>query len=282
MRQLLRRPGFAVVAVMTLALGIGANIAIFSIVNGAILQPLPYDNGDELVLIRQGSPLAQMPNLGVSVQEMEDYRDKNQTLAGVVEYHSLWFTLFDQGIPERVQSGVVSANFFQVLGVRPLYGRLFTPDEDVRGAEPVLLLGHDFWQTHFGGDPEVLGGTVEMNDHLHTIVGILPPLPAYPGANDVWMPWHACPFRTGGNWLLDREWRSLSVFGRLGRGVGIDRAQADVAGITRQMRADHPGSYEEHPDLTVTLDPLREELTRQARPLFLLLLGISGFVLLIA
>src|SRR5690606_20990738 len=196
-RTLRRSPGFATVAVLTLALGIGANSAIFSVISGVLIRPLPYRDGERLVRLEQRAAMPGMDHGGVSVQEFHDYRERTRTLSGVVEYHALWFTLLDGGEPERVQSGVVSWDFFQVMGIEPLLGRVFLPDEDREGAPPVLVLGHEFWQKRFGGDPGVIGRTVEMNDRVHTIVGVLPPLPQFPGDNHVWMPWYACPFRTG-------------------------------------------------------------------------------------
>lgn len=287
LRKLLRAPAFLIVTVLTLALGIGANVSIFSIVHGVVLQPLPFENGDELVLVRQHFPADGDAGQGLSVLEMKDYADGNRTMTGLVEYHSLWFTLFESGTPERVQSGVVSWDFFRIVGIQPLHGRLFLASEDEFGAEPVLVLGHDFWQERFGGDPGVIGRTVEMNDHLHTIVGILPPLPTYFGDNHVWMPWYACPFRTAENWLTNREWRSLTVIGRLAPETGLELARTDFAGVAHSIHDDHPAIYGDRPGgnqpgYAAALTPLRQELSRDARPVFLLLLGISGFVLLIA
>jgi len=281
-RTLRRSPGFATVAVLTLALGIGANSAIFSVISGVLIRPLPYRDGERLVRLEQRATMPGMDHGGVSVQEFHDYRERTRTLSGVVEYHALWFTLLDGGEPERVQSGVVSWDFFQVMGIEPLLGRVFLPDEDREGAPPVLVLGHEFWQKRFGGDPGVIGRTVEMNDRVHTIVGVLPPLPQFPGDNHVWMPWYACPFRTGEVWKQNREWRSLGVFARLAPGVPLDAARADVDRVAQMMPAEHPGAYPHHGDFGATLVPVREELTREARPVFLVLLGMAGFVLLIA
>jgi len=280
-RTLRRSPGFAAVAVLTLALGIGANSAIFSVISGVLVRPLPYRDGERLVRLEQRAAMPGMDHSGVSVQEFHDYRERTRTLSGVVEYHALWFTLLDRGEPERVQSGVVSWDFFQVMGIEPMLGRVFLPDEDREGAAPVLVLGHEFWRQRFGGDPGVIGRTVEMNDRVHTIVGVLPPLPQFPGDNDVWMPWYACPFRTGEVWKQNREWRSLGVFARLAPGVSLDAARADVDRVAQTMRDEHPAAY---PDggVGATLVPVREELTREARPVFLVLLGMAGVVLLIA
>ena len=286
-RAFLRSPGFAAVAVLSLTLGIGANTAIFSVVSSVLLQPLPYAEGSELVLIEQQTTHAMhgeiQQDLQVSVQELEDYRLRNRTLDGVVEYHSLWFTLFDSGRPERVQSGVVSANFFEVMGIRPILGRAFGPGEEPQGRDAVLLLSHDFWRSHFNGDPAVIGRTVEMNDRVHTIIGVLPDkLPEYPGDNDVWMPWYACPYRTGDTWQANRDLRALTVIGRLGPGATLDQAGDDVARIAREMQAEHPEAYPDDSGFGARLSPLKTVLTEEARPVFLVLLGMAGFILLIA
>ncbi|HEX7049886.1 MAG TPA: ABC transporter permease [Longimicrobiales bacterium] len=281
-RSLRRNPGFAVVALLTLALGIGANSAIFSVISGVLLRPLPYEEGERLVRLEQYASMPGMDHTGISVQELRDYREGTRALSGLVEYHSLWFTLLDRGVPERVQAGVVSWDFFEVLGVEPILGRTFLPSENREGAEPVLVLGHEFWRTRFGGDPGVIGRTVEMNDQVHTIVGVLPPLPDYPGNNDVWVPWYACPFRTGDVWTGYRDWRALQVFGRLRPGTTIERARADVARVAGAMFAEHPEAYPDGEGFGATVVPLREELTRTARPVFLVLFGMAGFVLLIA
>src|SRR5205814_6908491 len=128
---------------------------------------------------------ATRPNGVFSVPEIIDYRDQVKELAAVSEYHSMPFQLFGRGEPQRVQTGVVSDNFFGMLGVKPLYGRLFLPGEEAVGAPPVVVLSYKYWMERLGGDPHVIGQTFTMNDHIHTIVGILPPLPIYPDANDI-------------------------------------------------------------------------------------------------
>ncbi len=285
-RTLLKSPGFAAVAILSLTLGIGANTAIFSVVSSVLLQPLPYAEGKELVLIEQRAAHAMhgqaRQSTWISVKELDDYRQRNRTFDAVAEYHSLWFTLFDRGKPERVQSGVVSGNFFEVMGIRPTLGRAFAPGE-LQDGEAVLLLSHDFWQSHFDGDPAVIGRTVEMNDRIHTIVGVLPDdLPRYPGDNDVWMPSYACPWRTGDPWQENRDQRVLTAIGRLAPAVSLAQAEDDVARIAREMQVEHPEAYPDNGGVDTTLSPLKSVLTEEARPVFLVLLGMAGFILLIA
>ncbi len=194
-RGLRRNPVFAAAAVVTLALGIGANAAIFSVVHGVFLQALPYGGGDRLVRLRQDAPGINVTDFPFSPVEISDYASRNHTLAGLAEYHSMWFVLLGKAEPERVQTGVVAANFFDVLGVEPLIGRTFRAGEDAPGAEPLLVLSHDYWMRSWGGDRGIVGRTLRMNDRIHTVIGVLPPIPAYPDDNDVYMPVSACPFR---------------------------------------------------------------------------------------
>ncbi|MCA9739517.1 MAG: ABC transporter permease, partial [Gemmatimonadetes bacterium] len=237
-------PGFAAVIVLTLGLGIGANSAIFSLINGVLLQPLPYGSGAALVRVRMGpSGPAQQPG-NLSPLEVVDVRERARALDGVVEYHTMFFNLLErEREPERVQVGVVSWDFFPVLGVQPLHGRTFTPEEDRIGAEPVLVLGYDYWLTRFGGDPAVVGRSVEMNNRPHRIVGVLPSVPTYPNQNDVWMPWYACPFRVGDGWHLNRQARSLLTVARVAEGTSVDAAAADLDRIAHELHAEHGDAY---------------------------------------
>jgi putative ABC transport system permease protein len=281
-RMMRKNPGFTAVAILTLALGIGANTAIFSVVHSVLLRPLPYPQGQQLIFIRQQETKLGIPDISFSVKEIEDYRAQNRTLSGLVEYHAMSFTLFGHGDPERVRTGVVSANYFDLFGVQPLLGRTFLPDDDKFDAAPVLLLSYEYWKNNFGSDPGIVGKTFEMNDKVHTVVGVLPPVPQYPNENDVYMSTSACPFRSNKMHLEDRDMRMMEVFGRLKPGVTVAQASADVSTIAAGLKAAYPKSYPENAGYTSAATPLQEELTKEARPTLLLLLGAAAFVLLIA
>lgn len=281
-RMMRKNPGFTVVAILTLALGIGANTAIFSVVHSVLLRALPYPQGQQLIFIRQQEMKLGIPDMAFSVKEIEDYRAQNRTLSGLVEYHAMSFTLFGHGDPERVRTGVVSANYFDLFGVQPLLGRTFLPDDEKPGAPPVLLLSYEYWKNNFGSDAEIVGKTFEMNDKVHTVVGVLPPVPQYPDENDVYMATSACPFRSNQMHLEDRDMRLMEVFGRLKPGVTVAQANADVSAIAAGLKAAYPKSYPENVGFTSTAAPLQEELTHGARPTLLLLLAAAAFVLLIA
>ncbi len=284
-RTLWRSPGYSLLVVVTLALGIGANTAIFSVVNGVLLRPLPYRDGHELVVARQQATGAGAENIPFSVKEIIDYRDQLQTLDGFVEYHGMSFTLLNRGEPDRVLTGVVSANFFDVLGVQPLLGRMFVDTDDALGAEPVLVLSYPYWQQRFGGDPNIVGAVFEMNDQPHTVVGVLPPIPQYPRDNDVYMPTSACPFRARGEARMHENrtaFRGMTAFGRLRDGVTVEQFGTDLATVASRFQQDFPDVYQPDSGYTAVAAPLSEELTSNARPMLLLLLGTTGLVLLIA
>src|SRR5580692_1846653 len=281
-RMMGKNPGFTAVAILTLALGIGANTAIFSVVHSVLLRPLPYSQGQQLIFIRQEDKKLGIPDLSFSVKEIEDYRAQNRTLSGLVEYHAMSFTLFGHGDPERVRTGVVSANYFELCGIQPQLGRTFLPNDDTLGAPPVLLLSYEYWKNNFGSDPEIVGKTFEMNDKVHTVVGVLPPVPQYPNENDVYMSTSACPFRSSKMHLEDRDMRMMKIFGRLKPGVTVAQASADAATIAAGLKVAYPKSYPENAGFTSAATPLQQELTKDARPTLLLLLGAAAFVLLIA
>jgi putative ABC transport system permease protein len=281
-RMMRKNPGFTAVAILTLALGIGANTAIFSVVHSVLLRPLPYPNGQQLIFIRQQETKLGISDMSFSVKEIEDYRAQNRTLSGLVEYHAMSFTLFGHGDPERVRTGVVSANYFDLFGIQPLLGRTFLPDDDKSGAPPVLLLSYEYWKNNFGSDPGIVGKTFEMNDRVHTVVGVLPPVPQYPNENDVYMATSACPFRSNKMHLEDRDMRMMEVFGRVKPGVTVAQANADISTIVSGLKAAYPKSYPDNVGFTSSAAPLREELTHEARPTLLLLLAAAAFVLLIA
>jgi hypothetical protein len=178
-RLLVRNPGYTIVALLALALGIGANTALFSAIYGVLLQPLPYADPNSLVVLRQVGHATNANNIPFSATEIQDYRSRSHALDHIEEYHSMYFILLGRK-PDRVQTGVVSAGFFPMLGVKPLLGRVFEPSDDEMNAPPVLVLSYQYWQRSFGGDPKVVGQAFKMNDKMHTVVGVLPPIPQYP------------------------------------------------------------------------------------------------------
>ena len=285
LRSMLKHPGYALLAIVTLGLGIGANTAIFSVIDGVLLKPLPYANGDRLVLIQERTPLQRQQTIGVSITELYDYRQQLTSFEGIVEHHNMTFDLLRRGEPDRVAAAVVSPNFFDVLGVRPLLGRTFVDTDDDHGADAVLVLTHAYWQTKFGGDPNIVGQVFQMNDRPHTVIGVLPSIPQYPQDADVYMPTSACPFRARAEEQIATNRRpfNVTVFGLLKRGVSIETANSEVQTVSKRFGVDFPQVYS--PDKTgfhATTASVVTELTKNARQLLLVLLGTTGLILLIA
>ncbi len=281
LRMMRKNKGFTALVICILALGIGANTAIFSVINGVLLRPLPYADGNRLVSIDQTAPKSGQGSQAFSVHEIQDIREQSKTLESVVEYHNMQFDLLGVGEPQRINTGVVSANFFDVLGVKPLYGRTFVPADDTLGAPAVLVFSYEYWMRVYGGDPKIVGTTFRMNDKMHTLVGILPALPQYPDENDVYMPTSACPFRSNPNFIKSRSARMMTVFGRLRPGKTIEQAQSELSSLETHFQHDFPDAYPKELDWTMEAGLLKTQLTERARPTFLILLGTAGLVLLI-
>jgi len=280
--MLRKNPGFTLVALVALALGIGANTALFSVVYGVLLKPLPYAQGKELVVLQQDFPRANATNVGFSVKELTDYREQAKSLAEIEEYHQMSFILLDGQEPDEVRTGVVSAHFFDLLGVKPYLGRFFTSADDVPGADAVLILSYTYWQTRYGGDRSIIGRHFRMNDKVHTVVGVLPPVPQYPRENDVYMPTVACPFRSSPTTISNRGARGFRAFGRLKAGTDLTSGNADLNVVASRLQQANPADYPASRGLSAAMDGLQNQLTKQVRPMLLVLLATAGLVLLIA
>ncbi len=279
LRAFRRRPAYAATVVVTLALAVGAAGAIFNALWAIVLHPLPFERDDRLAVLqfeRNGDD-----PIGPSPVEVADFREANRTLSGIAEYHSMSFTLLGHGEPRRVRTGVVSPNYFPLLGVRPVAGRDFVASDDSPTARPVLLLSYRFWQRELGGDLAILGADFTMNDRIHTVIGILPPLPPAPDDNDVYMPVSACPFRSGEHWSHTRAMRGLLAITRLRDGVDRAAATSDVETITQRLCGSYPADYPKSAGMRLELVPIRRALTVGARPTLWLLAATAGAVLLL-
>ena len=285
-RMLRRSPGYAFAAILTLGLGIGANSAMFSVINGTLLHPLPYRDSGRLIRIRNDAPLANRQDVGVSIAETRDLRQRLAGLESFVEYHQMHFVLLNEGEPHRVNTGVVSSQYFEVFGIRPELGRTFAPSDDVMGAPPVLILSHAFWQKQFGSDPEVIGRVVKMNDQEHTVVGVLPAIGQYPNNDDVYMPTMACPFRAQnepGSHNNHRQFAALLAFGRMKPGTTLSQLNADAQAEGRNWVQQSPDRYRPAATgFTTSAISLDDEITRNARPMLFALVGTTVLVLFIA
>ncbi len=276
-RMLLKNPGFTLIAVLTLALGIGANTAIFSVVNAALLRPLPYDRAEQLVavFVRTSSD----PRAYVSWPDLLDWRAQNQSFAQLAAFVPQSVNLTgrtgSQIEPGRVIGGFVSADFFPLLGVTAAQGRAFLPGEDAQGAQPVAVVSHEIWRDRFGAEAQLLGQTLTLNNQLFTVVGVMPAGFRAPYSEvEVWLPIQHYP-----NFSLDRKTTSAGVFGRLKSGVTMRQAQTEMDTIAARLAQQYPATNKDH---GITLVGLQSLLVEQLKPALLVLFGAVGFVLLIA
>jgi len=274
-RQLLKNPGFTAVAVLTLALGIGANTAIFSVVNAVLLRPLPYPDAGRLVWIWENNLPKNLPINPASPGNFNDWRNQSRVFENLSAWEGENFNLTDHGEPERVLGAKVFSDFFDVLGVRPTLGRSFLPEEDRAGANPVALLGHGLWQRRFGGDTNILGQALTVDGKRFTIIGIIPHGGGVPFNHfELWV-----PFALDAARLAAHGDRFLRPLGRLKPGVSIKQAQVELGGIARRLEQAYP---QENTGAGVNIIPLKEMFTGEMRTPLLVLLGAVGFVLLIA
>ena len=277
-RGLRQRPGFALIAVLTLALGIGANTAIFSIANGVLLRPLPYADPDRLVMVwghRAQSPLAEL-----SESEYWDLRERARTLAGVAAFVDGSLNLTGSGAPERLRVGFMTASATGVLGAEPRVGRGFTADEDLPGRPLAVLLSDGLWRRRFGADPAIVGRTLTLDDAPATVVGIMPPdfqLPSSFGTpSELWAPLRLDPSAD----RSERGWHYLRAVGRLRSGVTVEAASRESSALMRAMLAEYPTEYRADFDGSAT--SVRQEVVGDVRPAILVLLGAVALLLLIA
>src|SRR5215208_671026 len=250
-RMLLKQPGFTVVALLSLAIGIGANTAIFSVVNAVLLHPLPYREPDQLVKVLQSS--ANPGKFGMAslwaYPRFAALRDQNETFAGVAAYARRAFNLTGTDEPERLQAEFVSADYFPLLGIDAAQGRTFLPEEDrTPSTHGVALLGYGLWQRRFGGDPSAVGKTVELDKHALTIVGVLPRgFKGQSGTADVWMPMMMVPRMLSARMLTHPRSYWVEVIGRLKPGVAREQAQTEMELLRERIEEMFPGPAQSRP-----------------------------------
>ncbi|MEE8116806.1 MAG: ABC transporter permease [Gemmatimonadales bacterium] len=281
-RGLAKNPGYALVFVVTLGLGIGANTAMFSAVNGVLLRPLPHEDGDRLVYLRHTAPRSGIDNALFSVPEIDDYRQGSPSLDEVAEFSALTFTMLGLETPRRVRAGIVTGNYFDVMGLSATLGRTVGREDDGEGAAAVIFLSHAYWRSMFGGDPGIIGKTVEMNGRTATFVGVAEPAPPYPERTDIYVNMATSPHHLDASMNHDRIHRMTEVFARLSPEATVESARTEAAAITSRIHEEYPEAYDAGSGYEVTVTPLKTQLTSRARPTLLLLLGTAFFVLIIA
>src|SRR6266540_3247108 len=275
-RSLLKRPGFTAIALIALALGIGANTAIFSLVNAVLLQPLPFPEPDRLVWmwgnIRNGGNRA-----SVSPLDFLDYRNQNKTFEHFAAMFSVPLPLnfTGSGEPERLTAAGVTGNYFQALGVQPALGRTFLIENERPGRDQVAVLSYGLWQTRFAGDPEIVNKTITLDGKTCEVIGVMPKTFSFPQTAELWVPlnFDVLPH------MKQRKAHFLRPIGKLKAGVTLEQAQADTDTVARQLEAQYPAT---NTGWNLRLVSLREQLVGNTKATLFILFGAVGFVLLIA
>jgi predicted permease len=281
-RTLRRVPGFTIAVVLTLGLGIGANSAIFSMVRGVLLKPLPYHDGSRLMYFRQSTNGPGGANIAFSVPEINDFRQASTTLGGIAEYSPITASLVTDHDATRFQAGLVTGNYFAVMGLAPILGRLFDSRDDGAGAAPVIMLTREYWQAHFGGDPAIVGRVLHIGGKGVTVVGVLQSAPSFPQRIDAFMNMVNSAHHLSALMVTGRTHRMTEMIARLAPGATLEQARAEVASITRKVHLDHPEAYDAGSGYRVTVTPFRDALGENARLTLWLLMGAAAFVLVIA
>ena len=277
-RMLTRKPAFTVVAVMTLALGIGANTAIFSVVNAVMLQPLPYHKPEELMLVQHVEKTQGTRSESVAYRDFQDWKNENRVFEDLATFRQWSFAMAVENDLQQVQAATVSSNFFELLGVSPFKGRTFLPQEETRGSEKVVLVSHGLWQRVFGGEQEVIGRQVKLSNQLFTVVGIMPPDFKFPFQTERAEIWATNAILSAG--MMDsRGARNVQVVARLKPGVSEQAALNEMVGIVGRLEKENPDT---NSDLGVVLVGVQDELNREVRTALWVLFGAVTFVMLIA
>ena len=277
-RMLLKKPGFAFIAVLTLALGTGANTAIFSVVDAVLLRPLPYPQAERLVFLWSTMISQGVPTSGSAMPDYREWRDRSDTLEGLAGFYYGDFNLSSTASePERAQGAYITPNLFDVLKVSPAFGRLFTNEEDQYGQHRVVLLSYGLWQRRFSGDLRIIGREIKINGEGFTVVGVMPrALPFFDNLPEVEL-WRPIAFASGDNFDT-RNNHFVNLVGRLKPGVTREQAQDEMSAIAGQIEE----TYSENKGIGALVVPAQEQLTGSSRAALLVLLGAVAFVLLVA
>jgi putative ABC transport system permease protein len=274
-RMLLKHPGFSLIAIITLALGIGANSAIFSVVNGVLLRPLPYEEPERLVLLTEYA--TGFGEMTLSYPNFTDWRAHNRVFEKIGVYNQQSYNLTGSGEVERLRAAQMSADLFDALRVKAALGRTYTNDEDKPGAALVVVLSHDLWQRRFGGDTSIIGRTLTLSDRSYTVVGVMPQGFSFPNRREIWVP--VGPVSEQEDWRSRGRHPGLFAVARLKPGVTLEQAREDMKLVTAALEKQYPDSNGGH---SATITPLLENFVSNIRQALYVLLGAVAFVLLIA
>ncbi|HXV62265.1 MAG TPA: ABC transporter permease, partial [Vicinamibacteria bacterium] len=282
LRSLARVKGLAITVILTLALGIGANAAIFSVVEGVLLRPLINRDEDRLIYIRHSALGIGVENAAFSVPEIRDLREGVTTVTDFGEFSTIEFTMIGLGEPRVVRAGVVDGSYFEVMGLRPAMGRLLGPNDDGPQAAGAAVLVHRFWTTSLQSDPTVLGKTLRLGERSATIVGVLEPSIPYPAETEIIANVVTSPHHLSATMEDGRVHRMTEVFGRLAPGADLESARAELRAAHGAILEEYPEAYPEEADFRIDAVRLRDQLASPARTVLLVLLAASALVFIIA
>jgi predicted permease len=282
LRSLSRVKGLTITVVLTLALGIGANAAIFSVVRGVLLRPLVNRDENRLIYIRQSAPGINAANSTFSVPEIDDLRARVKTLTAFGDFSTIGFTMVGLGEPRIVSAGVVGGSYFDVMGLRPVVGRLINTSDDGPNAPGVAVLTHRFWTTALKGDRSVIGKTVRLDTRTATIIGVLEPSVPYPAQTEIIANVVTSPHHLSATMVTGRVHRMTELFARLAPGVELEAARADLRAAHGAILREHPEVYSAKADFRIDAVRLRDQITSPARAVLLILLAASALVFIIA
>jgi putative ABC transport system permease protein len=286
LRQLRKSPGFTSVVVITLALGIGANAAIFTLVRGVLIKPLVNRDEDRLIYIRQSAPGMGNENSTWSMPEIRDLQARVKALSEFGDFSTVPFTIIGLGEPREVNGGVVNGSYFKVMGLRPVLGRLIGPEDDGPKAASVVVLTYRFWSDTLNRDPSVIGKTVHLGsvgeDRSATIIGVLEPSVPYPQETEIIANVASSPHHLSATMVTERVHRMTELFARLAPGTTLDQARAELRSVYATMKKDHPEAYSKQADFQISAKLLRDQVTSGARTVLLVLLAASALMFIVA
>ncbi len=281
-RSLRQSRAFTAVVVITLGLGIGANTAIFSVVRAVLLKPLPHRDGNRLVYLRQSMDGPGGENLNFSVPEIADLRSGVKALGGMAEYSSWSITMHTDRDAERVNVGLVTGNYFEIMGLSPVLGRLTRPSDDGPGVPAVMVLTHDYWMKRFGGDSSIVGKQIKLDGGTATVIGVLQPAPTFPDRMDALLNMVVSKHHLSAQMVQGRTHRMTEVVARLAPDATLDKARTEVASVYARMQRDNKESYDPGSHYRVSVIAFKEALGERARLTLLLLMAAAAFVLIIS
>src|SRR6202142_2199246 len=283
--SLMRSKGLATIVILTLALGIGANAAIFTLVRGVLLKPLVNRDENRLIYIRQSAASMGEDNTTFSVPEVKDIEASVHSVSEFGDFSQMAFTMIGLGEPRGVQGGVVGGNYFDVMGLHPVLGRLVGPQDDGENAAGVIVLTYRFWSTVYKKDPNVIGKTVRLRsigDRSAPVIGVLEPCVPYPADTEIIGNLVTSPHHLSATMVTGRVHRMTELFGRLAPGATLEQARAELRTVYASMMSEHPEAYSKQAESQIGATRLRDQVTSGARTVLLVLLAASGLVFIIA